>query len=217
MPKIVSRSIAVTDTKNEEEYNEEKPLTVYYCLCGHLSLILDCSIDKLPLRKRDNARVIDGTDNKHVYKIKATDPGPDDVVYLTRENGIEKQNRLKCMKCGLFLMYRHDGRPDIVFIVDGSLRGKARDTVPHIVSNRESKKVTVTKRTKDMGKFSSVTVSTVDEEEEEIEAREVADSYAHNARIIEKQLIRSGALKRKPETEDLPGSKRERPKSSLIE
>lgn len=213
MPKIVSRSIAVTDSKNEEEYNEEKPLNVYYCLCGQLSLIADCRLDKLPLRARDNSRVLDG--DIHICRLKVLDPDPEDVVYLKREKGIERQYRLKCKKCHLDIMYKHDLKSNVAFVFEGALKMETRDLFSQ-VTTRDPKKVMVTKRTKDMGKFSSVTVSTVDEEEEEIEAREVADSYAHNARIIEKQLERTGAPKRKIEPEpDL--FKRTKPKGTLFE
>lgn len=150
-------------------------------------------MEKLPLRKRDGARVVDGS--KHANKMTYDQ---DEIVYLKRQEGIEKQHRLKCKKlvifylwtgdetliiifyiflfyrCGLFLYYKHQPNVNVYFIVNGALvkctgEGPKMD-IYNQVAVEKPKKIMVTKHTKNMGKFSSVTVSTIDEEEDEIEA-----------------------------------------------
>ncbi|XP_022673199.1 UPF0428 protein CXorf56 homolog [Varroa jacobsoni] len=229
MPKVVSRSIVVTDSRDQEEV-VEKPLNVFYCHCGAIALILDCALEKLPLRPRDGARIIDAS--KHAHKLNCV---PDETVYLKWAEGIEVQFRRRCAKCSLPLLYSHKGSSN-VFIFKGVLTRTANAvaavSATTVASNQAAlgakeenegaeDKVLVTKHTKHMGKFSSVTVSTIEDEEDEIEEREVADSYASNARIIEKQLQRKAvpglAAKRKGEEDNFSETvEKKKPRGTLL-
>lgn len=84
----------------------------------------------------------------------------------------------QCKTCHLPLFYRHSPDSKITFVLKRSVVQSKNenpfkaigDVGNQILSTHGPRKVLVTKHTKNMGKFSSVTVSTIDEEEDEIEA-----------------------------------------------
>jgi len=185
------------ETSKDVLQAEEKPLHIYYCLCGQMAVILDRRVDALPLRPGDGARVIDG--RKHAHKIKLEF---DEIVYIKKQKGIEKQHRYKCQGCGLQIFYRHDPNRDVTFIFKGAVResneaGISQKDIYSQVAQEAPKKRMVTKNFRTMGKYSSVTVSTVSDDEDELEDKEIAENYALNAKIINKQLDRKGFTKKR--------------------
>lgn len=216
MPKVVSRSVVCTDQK-EPGGKDKNPLTVYYCWCGQIGLILDCKVHKLPLRERDNARVIDA--KKHNFKLSCIDMKrplrEEDIAYVKwNDEEIEKQYRLKCKKCNLWAFYKHQPDSDIVFIVNKAMNIRPRNPLLAAkiansgagTSSRASTSMAQTSgsmsgaRRNEPGsnlRFASVTVSSMEEEEAETEAKEVANSYELNATIVKRELERQEELRRK--------------------
>ena len=82
------------------------------------------------------------------------------------------------------------------------------------VVGKEKKNVKLTKLTREAGKFGSVTVSTVDEEENEIEKHEAEASYTMNAKIIAQQLGRDS---KKHPIDEPPKTKIKRHKGTLLD
>ncbi|KAG8518715.1 UPF0428 protein CXorf56 [Galemys pyrenaicus] len=151
----------------EESDDGWKPLHIDYCSYGQMVLALDWMMEKLPMRLPDGAHVIGGA--KHGHK------------FCTIEGEKTMPKALKTVR-------EEECRVWTVSFL----------SVPAEHSHKQEppKKVTVTKWTKDMGKFSAVTVSTADEKEEDTEHREVADSYAQNSKAVVKQLQHKGMSKR---------------------
>ena len=122
------------------------------------------------MRSTDGARVVDSS--KNVNKFTCED---DEIVYIRRDNGIERQYRKKCVKCGLSLFYHHNDprskqTQTVIFVLNGSVTKESKKSSAYSQISGDAKRVIKNIKREDRGKNSSVTVSTIDEEEEELEA-----------------------------------------------
>lgn len=163
MPKV-SWSVICSNIWDQEEYDDGKN----WCWTTRkiASEALDCSY------------VIDAVNMPTSFvTLKTAD-------YLRMPEGIEWQYRKKGAKCALPLFYQFQKNAPVTFIVNGVVvKGFGKMNI--YTQKEEPPKEVMTKQTQDMGKFSSMTVPAINEEEEKTEAREVGDSYAQNAKVID--------------------------------
>uniref|UniRef100_A0A6N2NEN4 Translation elongation factor EF1B beta/delta subunit guanine nucleotide exchange domain-containing protein n=1 Tax=Salix viminalis TaxID=40686 RepID=A0A6N2NEN4_SALVM len=84
---------------------------------------------KMPKRKTDRAYVLDKT--KHLARLHMDEAGK--VVLKRGEGKLEKQFRMNCIGCGLFVFYRAEEdleHASFIYVVDGALSTVAAETNP---------------------------------------------------------------------------------------
>lgn len=160
------------------------------------------------MRKRDSARVIDA--KEHDFKLSCVDvsrpPRDEDVVYVKwNEDEIEKQYRLKCRKCNLWCFYKHSMSSDVIFIVKKSMNIRPRNPLlaARTLSGVQRRPGPSARHESGLNRFASVAISSLEEEEAEAEAKEIANSYEINATIVRRELERQQELRKRRRDDDL--------------
>ncbi|KAJ8772293.1 hypothetical protein K2173_027470 [Erythroxylum novogranatense] len=127
MPKRTTHTYSSEDAAPD---GPDSDLFVYYCKhCGSHVLITDTQLQKMPKRKTDRAYVLDK--KKHLARLNIHEGGK--ILLKRGEGKLEKQFRMNCMGCGLFVCYRAEEDLDFasfVYIVDGALSTVAAETNP---------------------------------------------------------------------------------------
>ncbi|KAK1594268.1 hypothetical protein QYE76_017639 [Lolium multiflorum] len=128
MPKRTTHTYSSEDALPE---GPESDLFVYYCKhCASHVLITDTLLQKMPKRKTDGAHVLDKS--KHLSRLNVKDAGK--VMLKRGEGKLEKQFRMTCVGCDLFVCYRSGEDLELapfIYVVDGALSSVAAETNPH--------------------------------------------------------------------------------------
>ncbi|KAJ0047695.1 hypothetical protein Pint_15682 [Pistacia integerrima] len=158
MPKRTTHTYSSEDAAPD---GPDSDLFVYYCKhCGSHVLITDTQLQKMPKRKTDKAYVLDKS--KHLARLNINDAGKVLLKRLRKlapiqrcapavlwglkshlvgvapwtglgEGKLEKQFRMNCIGCGLFVCYRSEEdleAASFIYVVDGALSTVAAETNP---------------------------------------------------------------------------------------
>ncbi|KAJ6977707.1 hypothetical protein NC653_029565 [Populus alba x Populus x berolinensis] len=127
MPKRTTHTYSSEDAAPD---GPDSDLFVYYCKhCGSHVLITDTQLQKMPKRKTDKAYALDK--KKHLARLHVDEAGK--VVLKRGEGKLEKQFRMNCMGCGLFVCYRAEEDLEFasfIYVIDGALSTVAAETNP---------------------------------------------------------------------------------------
>ncbi|CAA3027712.1 UPF0235 protein At5g63440 [Olea europaea var. sylvestris] len=127
MPKRTTHTYSSEDAAPD---GPDSDLFVYYCKhCSSHILITDTQLQKMPKRKTDKAYVLDK--KKHLARLNTSEGGK--VLLKRGEGKIEKQYRMNCLGCELFVCYRAEEdleSASFIYVVDGALSTIAAETNP---------------------------------------------------------------------------------------
>ncbi|KAB2038296.1 hypothetical protein ES319_D03G135900v1 [Gossypium barbadense] len=119
-------------------------------------------LPKMPKRKTDKAYVLDK--KKHLARLNISEAGK--VLLKRGEGKLEKQFRMNCIGCGLFVCYRAEEdleTASFIYAVDGALSTVAAETnpqdapVPPCISQLEGGLVQVAIEVEDRAQRSAIT------------------------------------------------------------
>ncbi|CAI9113085.1 OLC1v1013621C2 [Oldenlandia corymbosa var. corymbosa] len=160
MPKRTTHTYSSEDAATD---GPDTDLFVYYCKhCSSHVLITDTQLQKMPKRKTDKAYVLDK--KKHLARLNIQEAGK--VLLKRGEGKLEKQFRMNCVTCGLFVCYRAEEdlySASVIYVVDGALSSIAAETnpqdapVPPCISQLEGGLVQVAIEVEDRAQRSAIT------------------------------------------------------------